>query len=221
MHGRLFPCLILMFLMSVYRQWVCTSAVQNWLQGNKHNELMVWEEALTLNVVILNLNLQILLILPSCPTADYTHYQRLRNKTRSPALISEGISLPRYWENHQRGRESSLFLLPGWRLVLSHGAMMGSLGGEEWHPLKLHHFVEHAHRLCDISQVSAYNKGLAFSERPTWCLWPLAIGLGISLKTSPPWSQQKFSRALQWKWFGVDEVFSASVSSSQRKNRKK
>lgn len=50
----------------------------NHLQSIKRDELMVWEEALTLNVLILNLSSQILLILPPCPTVDYKRDQKLR-----------------------------------------------------------------------------------------------------------------------------------------------
>lgn len=120
----------------------------------------------------------------------------------------------RYWRgspcettgDHQKDeegeRDESALSVPGYRLRLSQCAKMGSPGVEEWHPLKLHHFAEHAHGLCDISQVSAYNKGLALSERPTWCLWPFAIGLGISLKTSAARAHQNISEAIPWKLSG-------------------
>lgn len=100
---------------------------------------------------------------------------------RGPSLF-EGIPLPKHrgpsetereretkrrkiaLHYHSRAADSSSPAVPGW----------GSPEGEEWHPLKLHHLAEHAHMLCHISQVSAYNKGPALSERPTWCLWPFS-----------------------------------------------
>lgn len=101
-------------------------------------------------------------------------------------------SLPHYW----LAADSSSPAVPGW----------GSPGGEEWHPLKLHHFVEHAHRLCDISQVSAYNKGPALSERPTWCLWPFR---NWTWSTNPPTTKPcadsvsaKSSKSTSKKMFG-------------------
>ena len=95
--------------------------------------------------------------------------------------LLEWDSYTKYRLPWERWSDGSASTVSGCRLLLSHCARIGSLQGEQRHPLKLHHFAEHAHRLCDISQVSAYNKGPALAERPTWCLQPFAIGLGISL----------------------------------------
>lgn len=153
---------------------------------------------------------------------------------KSSCAIS-GCALPRFLEGHhcwrgfpslnswtikERGREENALCYHSLAADSSSPTVLvwGSSGGEQWHPLKLHHFAEHAHRLCDISQVSAYNKGLALSERPTWCLWPFAIGLGISLKTLPDWARQNFSRALQWKHSREDKFNTATVASPKRES---
>lgn len=89
------------------------------------------------------------------------------------SLLKRPLLLKKYWRGslclntgeHQTERDRE----PG-RLLCTiipppHCARMGSPVGEEWHPLILHHFAEHAHRLYDISQVSAYNGGAQLCEK--------------------------------------------------------